>query len=203
MLRRPIRRLLLTGSVDLVTVAQALHWFDLPRFYDEVQRVARPGGLIAVWCYQLHTISPRDRCDRRALLRRHRRRGLAPGTPARRGSLSNDRVPLRAGRFAAVSDGTSLAAGPGSGLPELVVGDAAVSKADRRRSARFDPGRAHVRLGRSPINPRRDLAAPFEDRQASIQGLDRHIAELDRVAGVPRNRRTPTCDPCPGAVNSP
>lgn len=30
-------------SADLVTVAQALHWFDLPRFYAEVRRVLRPG----------------------------------------------------------------------------------------------------------------------------------------------------------------
>jgi SAM-dependent methyltransferase len=37
--------------VDLVTVAQALHWFDLPRFYQEARRVARPGALLAVWCY--------------------------------------------------------------------------------------------------------------------------------------------------------
>jgi SAM-dependent methyltransferase len=37
--------------VDLVTVAQALHWFDLPRFYQEVRRVARPGAVLAVWCY--------------------------------------------------------------------------------------------------------------------------------------------------------
>jgi ubiquinone/menaquinone biosynthesis C-methylase UbiE len=42
------------ASVDLVTVAQALHWFDLPRFYAAVRRVTRPDGVIAVWCYQLH-----------------------------------------------------------------------------------------------------------------------------------------------------
>ncbi len=46
------------NSIDLVTVAQALHWLDLPRFYAEVRRVARPDGVIAVWCYQLHTITP-------------------------------------------------------------------------------------------------------------------------------------------------
>lgn len=40
-------------SVDLVTVAQALHWFDLVRFYAEVRRVLRPGGMLAVWCYGL------------------------------------------------------------------------------------------------------------------------------------------------------
>ncbi len=38
-------------SVDLITVAQALHWFDLPRFYAEAARVLRPMGLLAVWCY--------------------------------------------------------------------------------------------------------------------------------------------------------
>lgn len=39
------------ASVDLVTVAQALHWFDLPAFYAEVRRVLRPGGVLAVWTY--------------------------------------------------------------------------------------------------------------------------------------------------------
>jgi SAM-dependent methyltransferase len=38
-------------SVDLVTVAQALHWFDVTAFYAEAARVARPGALIAVWNY--------------------------------------------------------------------------------------------------------------------------------------------------------
>jgi SAM-dependent methyltransferase len=38
-------------SVDLVTVAQAAHWFDLPRFYAEAARVLKPGGAIAVWGY--------------------------------------------------------------------------------------------------------------------------------------------------------
>jgi SAM-dependent methyltransferase len=40
-----------SGSVDLVTVAQALHWFDFDQFYAEVRRVAAPGGVIAVWSY--------------------------------------------------------------------------------------------------------------------------------------------------------
>lgn len=41
------------ASVDLVTIAQALHWFDLPAFYREVQRVAVPGAAIAAWTYGL------------------------------------------------------------------------------------------------------------------------------------------------------
>lgn len=39
------------GSVDLVTVAQALHWFERDRFYAEAHRVLKPGGILAVWTY--------------------------------------------------------------------------------------------------------------------------------------------------------
>lgn len=38
-------------SADLITVAQAVHWFDLQAFYAEVHRVLRPGGMIALWGY--------------------------------------------------------------------------------------------------------------------------------------------------------
>jgi SAM-dependent methyltransferase len=38
-------------SIDLVTVAQAAHWFDLPRFYAEAARVLKPDGVIALWGY--------------------------------------------------------------------------------------------------------------------------------------------------------
>jgi ubiquinone/menaquinone biosynthesis C-methylase UbiE len=57
------------NSVDLITVAQALHWFDFDRFYNEVKRVLKKRdedsgskkksvGVIAAWAYGLHTISP-------------------------------------------------------------------------------------------------------------------------------------------------
>lgn len=39
------------GSVDLVTAAQALHWFDPSSFFAEAQRVLTDGGAIAVWGY--------------------------------------------------------------------------------------------------------------------------------------------------------
>lgn len=41
------------ASVDLLTVAQAIHWFDLERFYVEAKRVLKPRGVIAVWTYTL------------------------------------------------------------------------------------------------------------------------------------------------------
>jgi SAM-dependent methyltransferase len=44
--------------VDLVTVAQALHWLDLPSFYAEVRRVARPGAVIAAWTYGRIRVTP-------------------------------------------------------------------------------------------------------------------------------------------------
>lgn len=40
-------------SADLVTVAQALHWFDVPHFHGEVRRILKPRGVIAEWAYGL------------------------------------------------------------------------------------------------------------------------------------------------------
>ncbi|HLT24751.1 MAG TPA: methyltransferase domain-containing protein [Ignavibacteria bacterium] len=45
------------GTVDMVTVATALHWFDHPRFFAEVQRVLKPGGVMATWSYAETRIS--------------------------------------------------------------------------------------------------------------------------------------------------
>jgi SAM-dependent methyltransferase len=39
------------ASVNMVTVAQALHWLDHDRFYAEVRRVTARPGILAVWCY--------------------------------------------------------------------------------------------------------------------------------------------------------
>ena len=46
-----------SGSVDLIAVAQALHWFDFDRFYAEVRRVLKEGGVLAAWSYSLLRIS--------------------------------------------------------------------------------------------------------------------------------------------------
>jgi SAM-dependent methyltransferase len=45
-------------STDLVTVAAAVHWFNFEKFYAEVKRVLKSGGIIAVWGYHLFSISP-------------------------------------------------------------------------------------------------------------------------------------------------
>jgi SAM-dependent methyltransferase len=43
---------------DLVCVAQALHWFDLDRFFNELDRVLKPRGIFAYWGYGFTSISP-------------------------------------------------------------------------------------------------------------------------------------------------
>lgn len=46
------------ASVDLILVAQAAHWFDLPAFYAEAARVLRPGGVLALLTYSGVRINP-------------------------------------------------------------------------------------------------------------------------------------------------
>ena len=45
-------------TMNLITVAQALHWFDFQKFYQEVRRVAAPGALLSVWSYGRLECSP-------------------------------------------------------------------------------------------------------------------------------------------------
>lgn len=46
----------LSHSISLITIAQALHWFDLDKFYTEVRRVGNASAVIAAWCYSLGKI---------------------------------------------------------------------------------------------------------------------------------------------------
>ena len=45
-------------SVDLITVAQALHWFNIAAFFVEARRVLKRGGILSVWSYNLLSVSP-------------------------------------------------------------------------------------------------------------------------------------------------
>lgn len=46
------------ASVDLITAAQAFHWFDQPRFFAEAERVLRGGGILAIWTYGVMHVDP-------------------------------------------------------------------------------------------------------------------------------------------------
>ena len=77
-------------SVDLAVSAAAAHWFDLPRYYGELRRVVRPGGVAVAWTYHVaHVDPPLD-----AILWRLYKDVLGPYYPAN--------VLLVDGRFAGV-----------------------------------------------------------------------------------------------------
>lgn len=72
------------ASVDLITVAQALHWFDFDRFYAEVARVLKPGGLLAAWTYSFLSVIPQLGADIEQVLRRFYHDVVGPYWPAER-----------------------------------------------------------------------------------------------------------------------
>jgi SAM-dependent methyltransferase len=73
------------GTVDLVTAAQAAHWFDRRKFYAEVQRVLRPGGIVALWSYWLARVTP----EIDAIVDHFYRETLGPYWPPERVHIEN------------------------------------------------------------------------------------------------------------------
>lgn len=72
---------LAAGRVDLIAVAQAFHWLDLPRFFAEIDRVANPrGAILAIWGYGLLGAEPAIE----ALIHRFHNDTLGPYWPAAR-----------------------------------------------------------------------------------------------------------------------
>lgn len=67
---------------DLAIVAQALHWFDLDRFYAEVRRVLKPGGLLAVWSYGVQAVE--DAKDVNAIVQHFYSEEVGPYWPPER-----------------------------------------------------------------------------------------------------------------------
>lgn len=77
---------LLDRSIDLLTIAQALHWFNLPEFYTEAQRVLKPSGVIVAWSYGVFNLTEPeiDEC-----LQHFYRVTLDPYWPAERKIVEN------------------------------------------------------------------------------------------------------------------
>jgi SAM-dependent methyltransferase len=78
--------------VSLVTVAQALHWFVLDEFYNEVRRVLLPDGVVAVWTYNLLELGD-TRLD--AVIRDFHSREMGPWWPAERALVDAGYADLR------------------------------------------------------------------------------------------------------------
>jgi SAM-dependent methyltransferase len=79
-----------SGTVDLVTVAQAAHWFDLPAFYAEVRRIAAPGALVALVTYGV----PRLPAELDARFQRFYAEEIGPFWPAERRLVDRGYVDL-------------------------------------------------------------------------------------------------------------
>jgi ubiquinone/menaquinone biosynthesis C-methylase UbiE len=75
------RSALADDSASVVTVAQALHWFDQPAFYAEARRVLVSGGVVAVWSYGLLTLRDASLDD---IVRRFHGETMGPYWPAER-----------------------------------------------------------------------------------------------------------------------
>jgi ubiquinone/menaquinone biosynthesis C-methylase UbiE len=75
------RSALADRSASLVTVAQALHWFDQPVFFAEARRALVPGGVLAVWSYGLLTLQDPTLDD---VVRRFHGQTVGPYWPAER-----------------------------------------------------------------------------------------------------------------------
>lgn len=76
---------LTAASVDLISVAQAYHWFDQVRFCDEVHRVARSGALLAIYSYERSAVS----ADVDAVFEHLYRDVLGPYWPPERQQVEN------------------------------------------------------------------------------------------------------------------
>jgi SAM-dependent methyltransferase len=74
------------ASVALVVAAQAAHWFDMPRFLAEVERVAMPGALVALVSYGLLHVEGED-AD--AIIKRYYRDDAGPFWPKERAHVEN------------------------------------------------------------------------------------------------------------------
>lgn len=55
------------ATFDLITVAQAIHWFNFEEFYSEVKRISAPGAILAVMGYGLLSSNP----ESDAIIRRY------------------------------------------------------------------------------------------------------------------------------------
>ncbi|XP_078085187.1 putative methyltransferase DDB_G0268948 isoform X3 [Mustelus asterias] len=51
------------GSVDLVTVGAAAHWFDMEKFMKELARILKPHGCVALYCYEVPHLLGYDHCS--------------------------------------------------------------------------------------------------------------------------------------------
>jgi SAM-dependent methyltransferase len=103
---------------DLITVAQSLHWFDFPRFWPQVERTLKPGGVFAAWGYDWFQVSPE--VDDAMRFFRGDRTVLVQLQPAAVGWLPASACPARTG-CTALPDIHAVESGTAAGLSQYLV----------------------------------------------------------------------------------
>ena len=132
-------------SMDAVTVAQALHWFDLTRFWAEVRRVVRPAGVVVAWSYGLFFL---EETVITALLHDFHDNVVGPYWPIERGYVDAryQEIDFPFERLSPPAAGLAreLDARATHGIPAVLVGDTPLHRQARNRSShrlQRDPAR--------------------------------------------------------------
>ena len=150
-------------TIDLVMVAQALHWFDLDRFYGEARRVLKNNGVFAASAYNLLHVEPA--IDE--VVNRYYYDVVGPFWPPERKlveQFADLPFPFHRGRCAEVRNDSAMESRSSARLSSNVVFDAAVHRCKRQRSVGANNGRASQRLGERETDAPRPLAVDFAGR---------------------------------------
>ena len=127
-----------SATVDLIMIAQALHWFDLNRFYAEARRVLKPNGVLAASAYNLLHVEPA--IDE--VVNRYYYEVVGPFWPPERKlveQFADLPFPFQ-GRCAEVRNDSAMESRSSARLSSNVVFDAAVHRCYGRRSVAANNG---------------------------------------------------------------
>ena len=170
-----------SNSCDAMTVAQALHWFDLETFYAEAQRVLKPGGVLAVWAYNYLRVTP----EVGAILRHFHDEVVGSVLAARaengRVRLSRVALSVSGNREPAVSNRGAVDTGASARLSRNLVGDPSFHGRPGQGPSRSNRRGSRPRLGKRERAATRQLAPDNPDRP-SITGRALRLPRIGNAA---------------------
>ena len=183
-----------SASADLVTVAQALHWFDFARFFAEAGRVLKPRGVLAAWAYSDCRVTPAvDVLKDRVYVDL-----TGPYWPPEREFVDAGyrTIPFPFGADAPFEEieappfvmSVTWDVAAVSRVSALVVGDAALHQDEGRGSGRDGRTRTHARPGAIP-EAQREVRWDFHVRCGRLNALGRDHSDLDAEARKVRGVR--------------